>query len=64
MSGVEHAIHGQLLVTAEIEVEGWWTGLDLPPKDLIRLYGDSHARNRPQSLTFCLRTRSITPTEL
>ena len=25
MSGVEHAIHGQLLVTAEIEVEGWLT---------------------------------------
>ena len=31
---------GQLLVVPEIEVEGWWTTLDLPPKEVIRLYED------------------------
>jgi hypothetical protein len=29
---------GQHLVTPEIEVEGWWSTLDLPEKDVIRLY--------------------------
>jgi Transposase DDE domain group 1 len=29
---------GQRLITPEIEIEGWWTTLDLPEKDVIRLY--------------------------
>jgi len=31
---------GQLLLTHEIELEGWWTTLDMPAKDVIRLYED------------------------
>jgi hypothetical protein len=31
---------GQLLLVPEIEVEGWWTRLDLPEKHVIRLYED------------------------
>jgi hypothetical protein len=40
MRVVERTIdrRGQRLFTPEIEVEGWWTPLDLPEKDVIRLY--------------------------
>jgi hypothetical protein len=31
---------GQLLLAPEIEIEGWWTSLDLPMKHVIRLYED------------------------
>jgi len=31
---------GQHLLIAEIEVEGWWTSLELPPADIIALYAD------------------------
>jgi hypothetical protein len=31
---------GQLLLIPEIELEGWWTTLDLPDKEIIRLYED------------------------
>ena len=31
---------GQLLLVPEIELEGWWTRLDLPEKHVIRLYED------------------------
>ncbi len=31
---------GQRLLMPEIVVEGWWTTLDLPEKDVIRLYED------------------------
>jgi hypothetical protein len=31
---------GQILLIPEIEVEGWWTRLDLPEKEVIRLYED------------------------
>jgi hypothetical protein len=42
MRAVERTIdrRGQCLLTPEIEVEGWWTPLDLPEKDVIRLYED------------------------
>lgn len=42
MRAVERTIDrkGQILLIPEIEVEGWWTGLDLPEKDVIRLYED------------------------
>ncbi len=42
MRVVERTIdrRGQRLLTPEIEVEGWWTPLDLPEKDVIRLYED------------------------
>ena len=42
MRAVERTIdrRGQRLLTPEIEVEGWWTPLDLPEKDVIRLYED------------------------
>jgi hypothetical protein len=42
MRVVERTIdrRGQRLLTPEIEVEGWWTQLDLPEKDVIRLYED------------------------
>jgi len=42
MRAVERTIDkkGQLLLIPEIELEGWWTTLDLPPKDVIRLYED------------------------
>ena len=42
MRAVERTIdrNGQLLLIPEIEVEGWWTGLDLPEKHVIRLYED------------------------
>jgi len=45
MRAVERTIdrRGQLLVAAEIEAEGWWTSLDLPPEDVIRLYEDHGA---------------------
>ncbi len=32
--------HGQMLLTPEIELEGWWTSLYLPEKEIIRLYQD------------------------
>lgn len=32
--------HGQALLIPEIEVEGWWTSLDLPAKEIIALYAD------------------------
>ena len=31
---------GQALLIPEIEVEGWWTSLDLPEQDIIDLYAD------------------------
>jgi len=42
MRAVERTIDrkGQILLIPEIEVEGWWTGLDLAEKDVIRLYED------------------------
>lgn len=42
MRVVERTIdrRGQRLLTPEIEVEGWWTTLELPEKDVIRLYAD------------------------
>ena len=42
MRAVERTIdrRGQRLLTPEIEVEGWWTTLDLPAKTVIRLYED------------------------
>ena len=42
MRAVERTIdrRGQRLLTPDIEVEGWWTTLDLPAKDVIRLYED------------------------
>ena len=45
MRAVERTIdkRGQLLLTPEIELEGWWTTLDLPAKDVIRLYEDHGA---------------------
>lgn len=30
--------HGQLLLTPDISVEGWWTNLDLPEEKVISLY--------------------------
>lgn len=42
MRAVERTIDrkGQLLLIPEIELEGWWTTLDLPDKQIIRLYED------------------------
>ncbi len=42
LRAVERTIdrRGQCLITPEIEVEGWWTTLDLPEKEVIRLYAD------------------------
>ena len=42
MRAVERTIdrRGQRLLTPDIEVEGWWTTLDLPEKDVIRLYAE------------------------
>jgi hypothetical protein len=42
MRAVERTIdrRGQRLLTPEIEVEGWWTTLELPVKAIIRLYED------------------------
>ena len=42
MRAVERTIDrsGQCLLTPDIEVEGWWTMLDLPEKEVIRLYAD------------------------
>ncbi|MGV8075068.1 MAG: IS1380 family transposase [Syntrophobacteraceae bacterium] len=42
MRAVERTIDkkGQLLLIPEIELEGWWTTLDLSPQDVIRLYED------------------------
>jgi hypothetical protein len=31
---------GQLLLVPQIELEGWWSGLDLPENQIIRLYED------------------------
>ena len=31
---------GQTLLVPEIEIEGWWTSLDLPAKKIIALYAD------------------------
>lgn len=45
MRAIERTIdkRGQLLLTPEIELEGWWTTLDTPAKDVIRLYEDHGA---------------------
>jgi len=32
--------HGQTLLIPDIEMEGWWTSLDLPDQDIIDLYSD------------------------
>ncbi len=42
MRAVERTVdrRGQCLLTPEIEVEGWWTTLDLPEKEVIRLYAE------------------------
>jgi hypothetical protein len=42
MRAVERTIDrkGQLLLIPEIELEGWWTTLDIPAKDVIGLYED------------------------
>ncbi len=32
--------HGQVLLVPDIELEGWWTSLDLAPEDIIALYAD------------------------
>lgn len=42
MRAVERTIDrfGQRLLVPEIEIEGWWTTLDLPMKKVIRLYED------------------------
>lgn len=42
MRAVERSIdrHGRVLLMPEIEVEGWWTTLDLPKEQVIRLYED------------------------
>jgi hypothetical protein len=42
MRAVERTIdrRGQVLLIPEIEVEGWWTRLDLPAHQVIRLYED------------------------
>ena len=38
--------HGQILLMPQIEVDGWWTTLDLPEKQVIRLYED-HGTSEP-----------------
>jgi hypothetical protein len=45
MRTVERTVdrRGQRLLRPEIEVEGWWTTLDLPEKDVIGLYEDRGA---------------------
>ncbi|MGA2402538.1 MAG: IS1380 family transposase [Syntrophobacteraceae bacterium] len=42
MRAVERTIdrRGQRLLRPEVEVEGWWTTLDLPEKEVIGLYAD------------------------
>ncbi len=42
MRAVERTIdrRGQCLMAPEIEVEGWWTTLDLPEKEVLGLYAD------------------------
>jgi hypothetical protein len=42
MRAVERTIDrtGQILLAPDIEIEGWWTTLDLPMKDVIKLYED------------------------
>lgn len=30
--------HGQVLVAPELEIEGWWTSLELPAEKIIKLY--------------------------
>ena len=42
MRAVERTVdrRGQRLLKPEIEIEGWWTTLDLPAKTVIRLYED------------------------
>jgi len=42
MRAVERTIdrRGQRLLMPDIEIEGWWTTLDLPEKEVIRLYED------------------------
>ncbi len=32
--------HGQALLIPEIELEGWWTSLDIKENDVIKLYAD------------------------
>jgi hypothetical protein len=31
---------GQLLLAPELEMEGWWTSLDVPEDEVIQLYAD------------------------
>jgi hypothetical protein len=42
MRAVERTVdrRGQRLIVPEVEVEGWWTTLDLPEKEVIGLYAD------------------------
>jgi hypothetical protein len=42
MRAVERTIdrHGQRLIAPDLEIEGWWTTLDLPEKQVIELYED------------------------
>ena len=48
MRAVERTIdrHGQILLMPQIEVDGWWTTLDLPENQVIRLYED-HGTSEP-----------------
>ncbi len=32
--------HGQVLLVPEVELDGWWTSLDLEPQKVIALYAD------------------------
>ena len=32
--------HGQPLLVLEIDLEGWWTSLDVSEKDVVRPYAD------------------------
>ena len=42
MRAIERTIdkHGQSLLVPEIEIEGWWTSLDLPEEEVIHRYAD------------------------
>lgn len=32
--------HGQVLLVPDVEIEGWWTSLTLPAKQIVALYAD------------------------
>ena len=42
MRVIERSIdkHGQVLLVPEVELEGWWTSLDLAPEKVMALYAD------------------------